>query len=67
MLISTKVMVFKQGDIKQKEKSRKGLLLAKKKRHQTGMSFGRGCFHDLGKAITTSRRFELTKTDYGIA
>jgi hypothetical protein len=30
MLISTKVMVFKRGDIKQKEKSRKGLLLAKK-------------------------------------
>jgi hypothetical protein len=47
----------------QKEvKSRKGLLLGKKKRHQKSISFGGGCFNDLGKAITTSRRIRLTKT-----
>ena len=47
----------------QKEvKSRKGLLLAKKRRHQTSISFGGGCFHDLGKAITTCRRIGLTNT-----
>jgi hypothetical protein len=47
----------------QKEvKSRKGLLSAKKGdiKH---ISFGGGCFHDLGKTITTSRRIGLTKID----
>ena len=43
--------------------SRKGLLLAKKKRHQTSISQDRDCFHGLGKAITTSKRIGLTKTD----
>jgi len=47
----------------QKEvKSCKGLLLAKKG-YQTSISFGGDCFHGLGKAITTSRRIGLTKTD----
>ena len=47
----------------QKEvKSRKGLLLPKRA-HQTSISFSGGCFHDLGKAITTSRRIGLTNTD----
>ena len=48
----------------QKEvKSRKGLLLAKKRDIKQALASAGGCFHDLGKAITTSRRIGLTNTD----
>ena len=40
-----------------------GCLFAKKRRHQTSISFGKSCFHDMGKAITTSRKIGLTNTD----